>query len=463
MITLRQYQQKIIDDTRHAFACHKSVLIQAPTGSGKTATTAEMLRLASLKSKKSWFIVHRRELVKQSVLAFHNIGLKVGIVSSGFPESKKMPIQVCSIQTLARRHSRLQKPDFIVWDECAHIAASSWSKMYQNYQSCYHVGLTATPWRMDGSGLDSFFSHMVRGPEVSWLIDNGYLSKYRLFAPSTVKTEGIHIKMGDFMKSELALAADKPSITGDVIKHYQKLCNFKRAIVFCVSIEHSKHVTAQFNANGISAEHVDGETDSGQRDGAIKRFQSGQTLVLSNVDLFGEGFDVPCIDAVILLRPTKSLALYLQQVGRGLRTFQNKNIAYILDHAGNAMCHGLPDDTREWSLKGIDKTKKQSEKSQSVRVCPSCFSAQKCGEPKCRFCGHEFEIKYRKVDQHQGELQEIDVAQARRVRNMEQGKASTLEQLTELGKRRGYKRPHLWAAWVLRARKQKQEAKKCLS
>jgi superfamily II DNA or RNA helicase len=267
--------------------------------------------------------------------------------------------------------------------------------------------------------------------------------------------------MGDFVQSELALAVDKPSITGDAIKHYTKLCHGKRAVVFCVSVEHSKHVVAQFNAAGIVAEHVDGETDPLERDRAIARFRDGKTTVLSNVELFGEGFDLPAIESVIMLRPTVSLALYLQQIGRGLRTYQGKEVAYILDHAGNSMRHGLPDDDREWSLKGIDQSKKgDKEKSPSVRVCDSCFAAMRSIDKQCRFCGKVFDIKYRKVDQQEGELTEVDVAQARRVHKMEQGKAGSLAELIELGKRRGYKRPHLWGAWVLRARKQKQEMNK---
>lgn len=447
----------MIDDTRKAFDHHRTVLIQSPTGSGKTATTAEMLRIASLKGKRSWFIVHRRELIKQSAIAFHNAGIKVGIVASGFPEAKNLPVQVCSIQTLAKRYQRLPKPDFIVWDEVHHIAASSYKKIYELFSSSYHVGLTATPWRMDGSGLDAFFGCMVRGPEVSWLIENGFLSKYRLFAPAQVKTDGLHSRMGDFIKNELALAADKPSITGDAIKHYKKLCPGRRAIVFCVSVEHSKHVVAQFIAAGITAEHVDGESDPGYRDAAMKRFQSGQTMVLSNVELFGEGVDVPCIDAVIMLRPTQSVGLYLQQVGRGLRAFEGKDTAYILDHAGNAMRHGLPDDTREWSLKGIDQKKMDKEKSPSVRICPACFAANRSLDRACKFCGHNFDIKYRNVDHQDGELTEVDVIQARRVQKMEQGKARTLQELIDIGKKRGYKRPYLWGMAIIRARKQKHE------
>jgi superfamily II DNA or RNA helicase len=457
MIKLRQYQQDIINKVRSEMDKYKSILIQSPTGSGKTATTAEMLRLASLKGKRSWFIVHRRELVKQSVLAFHNIGLKVGVVASGFPEAKGMPIQVCSIQTLIRRHTKLKKPDFIVWDECAHIAAKSWASLYKIYGDVYHVGLTATPWRLDGSGLENFFKTMVCGPSVSWLIKNGFLSNYRLYAPSSIDTKGVHTRMGDFVKSELSMVADKPSITGDVIKHYKRLCFGKRAVVFCVSVEHSKHVVSQFIAEGIPAEHVDGETDQIQRDNAIKRFAKGESLILSNVELFGEGFDLPSIEAVIMLRPTASLGLHLQQIGRGLRVHEGKETALILDHAGNTMRHGLPDDDRQWSLKGLEQNNKTTtEKGISVRVCTKCFAAQRPNELKCRFCGFVFDIKYRKVDQVDGELTEIDIAKIRKTRLVEQSKAETFEQLVELGKKRGYKRPYLWAKFVLKARKNRR-------
>jgi superfamily II DNA or RNA helicase len=439
---------------------HRSILIQSPTGSGKTATTAEMLRIASLKGKRSWFICHRKEIIKQAVLAFHNIGIKVGIVAAGFPESKKQPIQVCSIQTLARRYQRLPQPDFMIWDEAHHCPSKSYVTLYNQYPKAFHVGLTATPWRLDGSGLEDFFKTMVCGPSVSWLIENGFLSKYKLFAPCNINTDGIHKRMGDFVKSELALAVDKPSITGDAIKHYTKLCHGKRAVVFAVSVEHSKHIVAQFNAQGVPAEHVDGETEQGDRDSALNRFRDGKTLILSNVELFGEGFDLPAIEAVVMLRPTASLGLFLQQCGRGLRVHGGKDTAYILDHAGNCHRHGLPDDDREWSLKGLDQSKKTGEKVVGVKTCPACFACQKPGELKCRFCGHTFEIKYRKVDQKDGDLTEVDVLAERRSRLAEQGTAKGYQELVALGKKRGYKRPELWAKFILRARRQKQEMKK---
>lgn len=460
MIQLRPYQNKLIEMTRDQMMKHKSVLIQSPTGSGKTATTAEMLRLASLKGKRSWFIVHRRELVKQSVVAFHNIGLQVGVVAAGFPEAKKMPVQVCSIQTLVRRHERMPPPDFIVWDECAHIAAKSWASLYGKYKDKFHVGLTATPWRLDGTGLGTWFQTMVCGPSVEWLISHGYLSPYKLYAPSKMNTAGLHVRMGDYVTSELVSIADRPSITGDAIKHYVKHSAGKRAIVFCVSVEHSKHVTAQFNAAGIPSEHVDGETDPLERDMAIDRFRKGETLVLSNVELFGEGFDLPAIETVILLRPTKSLGLHLQQIGRGLRTFPGKENAIILDHAGNTMEHGLPDDDCKWSLLGIQSTKKGSENAGSVRICPSCFGANRPIFKQCQHCGHVFEIKYRKVDHQDGDLSEVDVEKIRKQRLVEQGQHKDYQSLVELGKKRGYKFAHRWAKFVLLARKQKEERQK---
>ena len=461
MITLRPYQNNLIGETRsNMLIGNKSILIQAPCGSGKTLLTAEMLRLSSIKGKRAWFIVHRRELLKQSIMAFDQVGLKVGIVASGFPMAKRMPVQVCSIQTLARRYKDLPAPDLIIYDECHHLGAKSWSTIYDRYQNSFHIGLTATPWRLDGKGLRCYFKKMIQGPSVEWLIENGFLSKYRIYAPSKVDTNGLHTRTGDYVKSELALAIDKPSITGDAIKHYIKLCSGKRAIVFCVSIEHSKHVVEQFNANGISAEHVDGETPREQRDAAIKRFISGRTLILSNVELFGEGFDVPATEASILLRPTKSLSMHIQQVGRALRIFEGKEQAIILDHAGNTLVHGLPDDDHQWSLDGVDKTNKNNaDNGPSVKVCPKCFAAQESGSKSCKFCGVVFEVKYRKVDHVDGELTEIDIVAARRKRLVEQGSCKDFDALVALGKRKNYKRPYLWARYVMRSRKQKEEAK----
>ena len=441
----------------------KSVLVQSPCGSGKTLLTAHMLKTAACRGKRAVFIVHRRELIKQSLDAFSMLGLQPGVISSGWLEIRNSPIQIASIQTLSRRVERVKSPDLVVWDEVHHIGAKTWGKVYDCFSGAYHIGLTATPCRLDGTGLDKWFSKMVSGPSVQWLIDNGFLSQYKIFAPGNIDTSSVHSRMGDFITSELLAVVDRPTITGDAIKHYKKLCAGKRAIVFCVSIEHSKHVVEQFNANGIPAEHIDGETDKHHRDAAIQRFSSGKTIILSNVDLVGEGFDLPAIEAGILLRPTQSLGMYIQQSGRALRPYPGKECAFILDHAGNCQRHGLPCDDREWSLKGSKGTDKQSASSVKIKACPRCYAVQFSGKEACSYCGYEFEKSPRKVDYEDGNLVEVDLQAARRTRLTEQGKADSFESLVALGRKRGYKRPYLWAKHVLNARKAREARENSLS
>lgn len=454
MIILRDYQTSIIDSARSMMLAGKrSILICSPTGSGKTALTAQMLATAASKNMRSWFVVHRRELIKQSIRAFADIGIKAGVVSSGFEESPGLQIQICSIQTLARRITNFTKPDLIVWDEAHHLAAGSWAKIYESIPQAYHIGLTATPERLDGTGLSLWFNDMVLGPSVSWLIQNKFLSPYKLYAPQGLNISGIATRMGDYHKTQLALAVDKPTITGDAISHYKMLADGKRAVVFCVSVEHSKHVVEQFKQAGIPAAHVDGETDSEQRDNAIRMFAEGTYRVLSNVELFGEGFDIPSIECGILLRPTQSLGLYLQQVGRVLRPSPGKKEAIILDHAGNCHRHGLPDDVREWSLHGMRRDKKSSDRGVSVKVCQKCFAAQKSGASSCRFCDFSFPVDSRIVAEVEGTLEQMTAETLRREKIREQAKAVSLDDLINLGRQRGYRRPDLWARHVFMARR----------
>jgi DNA repair protein RadD len=452
-ITLRDYQVDIIERTRALMRSGvRSICIQGPTGMGKTALVAQMLKTASERGLTSWFLLHRRELITQSIRAFDKVGVHHGVQAATFLEDTRAPVQICGVQTLINRLDRLKKPNLIVYDECHHIAAGSWSKIFNSYPAAYHIGVTATPERLDGRGLSDYFKELVEGPTVEWLIKNNYLSPYRLFAPP-MPDQKFHTRMGDFVKSEIVEAMNKPKITGSAIHEYKKLATGKRAVVFCASIEHSKAVVSEFIQAGISAEHVDGETDQSTRDAAIKRFASGETLVLSNVELFGEGFDLPAIEVAILLRPTQSLGLYLQQVGRSLRPYPGKTEAIILDHAGNCARHGLPDENRIWSLEGRD-IKSRGEKAQSIKVCPRCFGAQVSGiSSRCIHCGHEFEVQAREIEQVEGELTEISLEKLKSVRRAEQGRAKDLADLIAVGRSRGYKRPELWARHVYMGRK----------
>lgn len=450
---LRPYQESLIGQARDLIrAGETSILLQAPTGAGKTALCAHMLGTAAARGQQSWFVVHRRELIRQSSRTFRAVGIPHGVVASGFVGDALQPVQICSVQTLAQRHQRMRRPKLIVWDECHHVAAASWAKIHEAYPDAIHIGLSATPERLDGTGLGKWFRNLVIGPSVSWLIESGFLARYRLFAPSRPDMHSVHTRMGDFVRSESAAVMDRPSITGDAVLHYKRLAAGKRAVVFCTSVQHSQHVVAMFRAAGVPAEHVDGETDPRERDAALGRFERGETLVLSNVELFGEGVDIPGIEVAILLRPTQSLSLYLQQVGRALRPAPGKAEAIILDHAGNALRHGLPDDERGWSLDGSKALRKARDPDDvPVKQCPQCFSVVRVQVQRCE-CGHVWIAKGREVEQQAGELEEVDPVQLRRQRMTEQGSARSLEDLIKLGTARGYRNPRGWALHVYQAR-----------
>lgn len=457
MIELRPYQAKMIDEARQAYrAGNRAVLFQLPTGGGKTVTASTIVHGASQKGNVTWWLTHRRELVAQASQTFHSLGIPHGTVQQGWVSTPHAAVQVGSIQTIVRRLDELPEPDLIVFDESHHIGAASWDAIYHRFPAAKVLGLTATPWRLDGVGLGRWFSHMVNGPTVSELIDGGSLSHFRLFAPAMPDLSGVGVTAGDYQRGALAKAMDKPQIVGDAIGHYQRLCHGKRAVVFAAGVQNSINVAAQFNAAGITAEHVDGAMTAEERDGAVERFRRGETLILCNADLFGEGFDVPAIEAAILLRPTKSLSLYLQQVGRALRPFAGKSEAIILDHAGNSIMHGLPDDERAWGLEDREKRKKTDKGEVAVRQCRECFFVYRPA-PKCPSCGHVPPVQVRELEVVEGTLAEVKRADPR-AKFREQGKANSLEALIELGRERGYKNPTFWAQKVWASRSSRMAA-----
>ena len=451
--TLRDYQTDLIEQARSQIRTgRQAVLMVAPTGAGKTALAAFMLGTAAERGRRCWFNVHRRELVTQSSRTFDKVGIDHGIIAAGFTANPRARVQIAGIQTLARRLDQVAPPNMIVWDECHHIASDSWASIFSRYPDAVHIGLTATPCRLDGRGLGDWFGAMVEGPTTRLLIDQGFLSPYKIYAPSTPDMSGVHTRGGDFIGTEAADRMDKPSITGDAIAHYRKLADGKRAIVFAANIEHSRHVVAQFNAAGYAAAHVDGTTDRPVRDGILRDFEAGRIKIVSNVDLFGEGFDAPAIEAVILLRPTQSTSLYLQMVGRGLRTAEGKTHAVILDHAGNALRHGMPDEIREWNLDPKAKAKRNRDDVPPIKQCPSCYAVHPPA-PQCPSCRHEYEIKARALEQRDGELIELSEEVMRRTKRKEQGQAQTLDDLISLANSRGYKNPVAWARHIHGARK----------
>lgn len=456
MITLRPYQQRVIDESRAAYARRlRAVLMCMPTGAGKTVTASTVVHGASAKGNVTWWLVHRRELLAQASQTFHALGIPHGTVSAGHVSNPHATVQVASVQTIVRRLDQLPAPDLMVFDECHHIGSDSWSTLFHHFPRARVLGLTATPWRLDGQGLGNWFEEMVLGPSTGELIAEGSLSRFRLFAPAQPDLSAIGTVGGDFKKGALAAAMDKPQIVGDAIGHYRRLCAGKRAVAFAAGVENSKHIAAQFREAGISAEHVDGSMSPEERDAAVARFRVGETLVLSNADLFGEGFDVPAIEAAILLRPTKSLSLHLQQVGRALRPAPGKDEAIILDHAGNSLLHGLPDDDREWSLADRERKSRAAPSELPVRQCEECFFVYRPA-PKCPQCGHAVEVKAREIEVVEGTLQEVQKAAEQRVRRMQESECVTLDDWRKLAAERGYKSG--WAMHRYQARQRRNAA-----
>jgi len=461
VITLRDDQNQFISDLRTQLRDHQAVLGQAPCGFGKTVVAAFIAKSVMDKSRRVIFGVHRRDLITQTCKTFAKFGIPYGVIASGYPMDLGRQVYVASIATLTNRMDRF-KADLLVADE-AHLSCSSgWSDAIDHYKStgAHVIGLTATPERLDGQGLNRHFTSIVRGPTVRWLMDQGHLSTYRLFAPPGPNLDGVKSRAGDFASNELSAAMNKPSITGDAVSHYRKLAMGKRAMVFCVSIEHSIAVAEQFKQAGIMAAHIDGTTTPEDRKLAIMAFAKREINVLTNCSLCCEGFDMSAqcdmdcpIECVILLRPTQSLALYIQQVGRGLRRKPEPGI--ILDHSGNTMRHGLPCEDREWKLEGREK-KKATETAIGVKICQKCFAALPSIAKNCQHCGFVFTAKERKLEQRDGTLEEVDVKAAKEIKRREevkqQAKAQTLDDLIALGTARGYKRPSMWARHVFMSR-----------
>lgn len=430
--------------------------------SGKTVLTASMIKSSFDKGLRSLFVVHRRELVKQSVAAFKRAGLDPGVIASGFEPSYDKQVQVASIQSLTRRFKHIKLPHLVVWDEVHHIASKTWSDIFKIFGSLsYQIGLTATPERLDGKGLSDFFNVMIEGPDMGWLIDNGFLSKYRVFAPTKPNLKGIQRTMGDYHKSSIEEVMISPNIIGSVVDEYEKYAAGKRNVIFAVSVKHSMKVVEMFNERGIPAAHVDGKSSSTLRDNTIAAFDRGDIKVLSNVGLFGEGFDLPAIECCTLLRPTQSLGLYLQMVGRALRIMEGKTEAIILDHTGNILRHGLPCQKRKWSLTGTPwKERKKEQEAGSVIICRSCFGAFKPAM-KCPHCGFMMESQAGMPDTEDGKLQEIAIENInkdilKKKKMTEQGRAQTLEELYQLGIKRGYKNARGWAKHIFNSRQRKK-------
>ncbi|MDE6833450.1 MAG: helicase, partial [Ruminococcus sp.] len=280
------------------------------------------------------------------------------------------------------------------------------------FPESYRLGVTATPIRLDGSGLGDVYETLIEGVSAKWLIENNFLSPYTYYAPTVADLNGIKIQRGEFEVKSAENVLFNRTVFGDVISHYRKFADGKQAICYCVSIRHSEAMAKEFQDNGIQAVHIDGTTPKTERQRIIEDFRNGRIKILCNVDIISEGFDVPDCECVILLRPTKSLTLFIQQSMRTMR-YKPEKSAIIIDHVGNYARFGMPDADRQWTLES--KPKKARQKSDDlpeikVLQCPECFCTfQPEDDAKiCPECGYAFPKKERSLDVEEStELRQI--------------------------------------------------------
>jgi DNA repair protein RadD len=410
--TLRAYQQGDVDRLRQHYANGVArVCYQLPTGGGKTIVFCYIAAAAAAKGSRILVLAHRTEILEQIDRALTLFGVGHGIIAAGYPGAPHERVQIASVFTLAQRLDGIGTYDLVVVDECQHAVASTWVTILLALPGARLLGVSATPERLDGKGLDDIFEELVRGPTVRELIDLGYLAAFTAFGPKIgPDLGGIKIAAGDYRLDQLALRMADSVVVQSAVTEYRRLCPGAPAIAFCVDLDHSRQVAKAFSDDGWRAAHVEGATHRDERRDLIASLADGHLDVLANCGLISEGLDVPGVEAVVLLRPTMSRALYLQQVGRALRP--GKARALILDHAGCTLRYGLPDAHHEWSLQGRSAGVAGQ---QHARQCESCGAFNPPNATHCKECGAALvraaapsEPKFR-VDRA-SELAEIDMS-----------------------------------------------------
>lgn len=370
-IKLREYQQTLINNIRtSAQNGHRSIVSVLGCGGGKSVIQAEISRSATAKRNRVLFLVHRQELCQQISNTFSAQGVDMALCS------------VSMVQTVSRHLDRILTPQLIITDEAHHSTAATYRKIYDAFPEALRLGFTATPCRLNSGGLGEVFDDLITSVSTQWLIENKYLSPYKYYSIPLADTKKLHIRAGEFKAEEVSALIENEAVYSGAVEQYLKLASGKKAIVYCPSVKASKETAEEFNRNGIRAAHLDGTSSKEEREKVIESFRAGKYYILSNADLFSEGFDDKDIECTILLRPTMSLTVFIQQSMRCMRYKEGKT-ALIIDCVGNVFRHGLPDDDREWSL--LPKAKQET--TVKIRECPQCYGVYSPTMEKCPYCG----------------------------------------------------------------------------
>mgnify|MGYP003639276316 CR=1 FL=1 len=435
--TLRPYQENLKQVVYCEWeAGHKNVLAVLPTGAGKTVMFSDIIHNHDAPSV---VIAHRRELLGQSSLALARNGIRHRIIApdSVVRECVKLhcaevgtsyysPNAKCAVASVDSLKSRREKLDrwllevrLCVIDEAHHIVLKNkWGDALCMFPNAKLLGVTATPTRADGLGLgahaDGVMDVMVEGPTMRDLINADFLTGYRVFAP-TSDLDMTTLKVGstgDYTRVTIKEAVRESHIIGDIVVNYLSIAVGKLGVCFASDVETATDIAQSFNDAGVPAAVVSAKTPALERREALDKFRRRELLMLVNVDLFGEGFDLPAIEVVIMARPTQSYALYVQQFGRGLRLMDGKENAIVIDHVGNVIRHGLPDSPKLWTLDRREKRgSKKDETFETLRACPECAAVYERFHRECPYCGFYIEPLVRSAPEFvEGDLMELDEA-----------------------------------------------------
>ncbi len=456
---LRPYQAEAVDKLRAAVTRSGSAVYCLPTGAGKTVVAAEVAKLAYEKGSRTMFLVHRRELVDQtlSTLAKACPGVFVGIEAAGRVATPWAHFQIGMVQSLLRR-KHIPAADLLIVDEAHHARAKTWENVIGRWPKATRIGLTATPQRLDGKGLGEHFAEMVLGPSIRELVAQGHLSPTRTMTlPSGLDLEGVRTSRtsGDWLNKDL-----RERVTGKVVAKgadsYMRYAPGRQAIFFGITRDHSRRVCAELAARGVAAVHVDGDDPKPYRDRIMGQFRDGAVQVVGNCDLISEGFDAPACEVVIMGAPTKSVTRYLQMTGRAMRPQPGKT-ALILDLAGSAHELGLPDEDRVWTLED-GEIRNTTSSVRRPRTCDSChttFYGQVCPQCQARLPAqagpNEVDVKLveaRRRGKPAGKPDRLRGEALKKAIRVAKWSTDPVGQIVRLGRAQGY-RP-MWARQLIR-------------
>lgn len=415
-LILRNYQDKAVNMVRDEIRKgNKRVLLVMATGSGKTHTMGDIASKSITNGHKILAAMHRRQLVFQMCDCFKKCGITAGMIMSGIETELDHKCQITTVQTYSRRLklSEIENNKFFVdasvifIDEAHHVLAKTYQKVLKHYQDKIIIGVTATPCLSSGAGLGRYFDVIVQPISIHELIEQGFLVPALYYGPSEPDLSKLKTVAGDYEKKGLGKIMTNPTLIGDVVDNWLRIAGDKKTFCYAVNVAHSKALKDDFISKGVTAEHLDAFSDDQTREATLNRFRSGRTQVLLNVGLYTEGSDIPEIEAICVARPTKSLGIHLQILGRGARPFPGKDNFIVLDFGGNVSRLGYYEDEITWGLndKEVAAKKKPRKKEKKIRTCKECttlFTGPVC--PRCGLRIHEYK---KLIEAEDAELQEI--------------------------------------------------------